>query len=453
MTKTNRRKRPPQHWHSNASALGFCAAVFAAGCAGKAAGPRQEESVDDTAAALTQGTAGTAAAMDQQQTAGTTAATDQQEITIASLPDSTCTLTDDKSGNSTQILADDEGLVHLWAAPTAASKTLTLDCDEANGSGGSLRAHYNFDLAETKTFATAVPRATSKRRRVLPGLADPNGISQSAVTAAGYPPRPDTGSPRYESWRRLVATPVTLIDANTIETELHRGPATSATSQNWSGLILDYPGSAPYTKYTDVGSTYTILPFYQQGTGTSIASPWVGLGGSTDNAIIQEGLDGVSVGGVTTYKPWVEYFPNSLIYPAFAVSLGDVVYWEVWECDSSRNYGPTRTGYGCFYWADLTKGTSYIKTIKKPTSATFLGGSCEAIVERVTDCGSYCRLSSWTGVVWQQFQCWDQGGTTTRDLTTEPYLVMTMTNASGQNMVVPSSANPNWAGFDWIRSN
>jgi hypothetical protein len=375
-----------------------------------------------------------------------------REISVASLPDSTCVLTADDSGETTTVLADDEGVVHLWGVPSLIPELYTLECDETDSSGVTRREKYAFDLAAPDAFEAATPRAASKRRRALEPLLDPSGISQEDVIAAGYPPRPDPDSARYEDWLKIVTSRVTMIDAYTLETEFHRGPATATTSPNWSGLALDYPGSAPFANYTDAAGWMVLANFFKNGTGTSITSQWVGLGGAHDSVIIQAGIDATAVGTITAYKPWYEYYPNALVYPAFSMAFNDDTYWEVWECDVNGNYGPSYHGYGCFYWLDRTKSTSYFKVVKKPSGATFTGSSCEAIIERVTDCGSYCNLSSWYGVIWQGFRCYDAGQSTAWDISTDPYLSFTMQNGSSQSLVVPSSSNPNSAGFDWLQS-
>lgn len=83
----------------NAIAMALSAAIVPSGCAIEVTGPNE-------AAASTQGLA--VAAEDAPQ----------QEITIASLPDSRCDLTAHDSADTMEVWADDEGLVHLWAAPT-----------------------------------------------------------------------------------------------------------------------------------------------------------------------------------------------------------------------------------------------------------------------------------------------------------------------------------------------
>jgi hypothetical protein len=163
-------------------------------------------------------------------------------------------------------------------------------------------------------------------------------MSQSDVIAAGYPPRPDPDSPRYERWLELVSTPVTLIDVHAVQTNRHRGPAKAMSSTNYAGIALDYPGSAPYTTYTDAGSWMFVPDLSQQGSG-SIASPWIGLGGVHDSVIIQQGVEGFSSGGVTMYFAWYEYYPDGLLMLDTNVNPNDLVYMEAYECDQSWNSG------------------------------------------------------------------------------------------------------------------
>jgi hypothetical protein len=435
-------------WFLHASVFGLSAVVCAAGCASENAGPEREERADDGAPALAQGAAGNAAA------------TTQKEITIASLPDAKCTLTDDATGDSNMVLADDEGLVHVWAAPKAASRTLTLDCDEPDGSAGSRPARYNFDLAQARTFARARPRVQSTRRRILPGLADPTGISQNEVTEAGYPPRPDRDSPRYERWLELVSRPVTLIEPHGVQTDQFRGPATTGMpSVNFAGVAL----SAASTRYTDAASWMFVPEFILQGT-KSIASPWVGLGGVHDRPIIQMGVQGTSTGGVaTTYFGWLEYYINGLWQTDVNVHVDDYVYMEVYECDSVGHYGPSYHGYGCFYWWNYYTNFVYPWIgWKMPTQdkdgnpfPAFTGKTCEFVIERSHDqcSGGYCNLSKWNGIVGGTLDCFKKGGTTSYSHSTDPYELLSMINGSNQKLATPSANYTDQVGVDWLRAN
>lgn len=288
-------------------------------------------------------------------------------------------------------------------------------------------------------------------------LADPHVATRAAVTEAGYPPRPAPGSARYDLWLRLVSSSPTRIDAHTIETQLQRGPATGVASTNWAGIALNYP-ALPwhiYSPYTDIGSWSVIPTFSSSHPNGSRASLWIGLGGYYDSAIIQEGIDGRnSSSGVTTYKPWIQYFPGPLTEVNFNMSPGDVVYWEVMECDANWNYGPGSHGYGCFFWWDLTKNTFYSDIRPLPSGSSFMGYTCEVVVERVWDCVFVqCPLSSWSGLITQPFTCWDGGLTADWDLSSDPYLSITLQNTSGQNLALPGVVNPNSATIDWVLGN
>jgi hypothetical protein len=243
----------------------------------------------------------------------------------------------------------------------------------------------------------------------------------------------------------MVSTPVTVINPRLVEKPIFHDPVTNTTSPNWAGLAIDYPGD----DYTDVNSWFTVPAFSQQGTGTSHAAIWIGLGGWLDNPIIQEGIDGIATGGVTSYAPWYEYYPKAAVYPAFTMSPGDVVEWDVWECDSSENYGPSSHGFGCFYWYDSTKHTVLMnKLVQIQSGQTFTGKSCEGIIERV---GS-SFLSWWPGGATVPFNCWDFGGTTTYNVSTDPYLNINMMNGSGQAMASAAKSNPDTAIISWNRS-
>ena len=265
----------------NSSALSAAVALVGMGCMNETA-DRDATDVGDNASALTQAA---------QPDAGDLP---QQEITIASLPDSICKLVDDETGDSISASADDEGLVHLWATRARASKAFTLNCEEPNGFGAKRHENYRFDLADAQTFGPAVPRAVSKRRRIVPALTNPTAISQRDLTAAGYPPRPAAESAHYERWLALVSSPFVSIDANTISTDRFFGPAIPASDPVWGGVALI---NTLGTKYTQATGYIGIPTFFQQGTSTSQAALWVGLGGwNGDPSIIQLGVLATSTG-------------------------------------------------------------------------------------------------------------------------------------------------------------
>jgi hypothetical protein len=164
--------------------------------------------------------------------AGSTVTDDplQKEITIAGVPHTKCMLHPDGSDASMPVWADDEGIIHLSAAPTVASQMFAVECSEPNGS-----AQYKFDLANPDTFSPATPRAVSKDRSMRPALQDID-MKQEGLIAAGYPPRPDKGSSRYARWLENVSRPAIVIKPHQIESQLSFDPGTSKTGYNWVGF-------------------------------------------------------------------------------------------------------------------------------------------------------------------------------------------------------------------------
>jgi hypothetical protein len=115
MTTKRDRELAPLKRHLRTSALGFSALILAAASSSEVGGPGQEGNVGDETTTPGQDTAN---------------AVPQQEITIATRPDAVCKLTDEVTGDNMSVHADDEGVVHLWAAPTVSAKRFTLDCDK-----------------------------------------------------------------------------------------------------------------------------------------------------------------------------------------------------------------------------------------------------------------------------------------------------------------------------------
>jgi hypothetical protein len=195
--------------------------------------------------------------------------------------------------------------------------------------------------------------------------------------------------------------------------------------------------------------------FYQQGSGLSYASIWTGLGGVSDTPLIQLGVFAETLGGVTYNQTWYEYVPKSAVLQDFTFITGHSVAIEAWECDASGNYGPNYHGYGCFYFVDLTTNQVVFNPfpVAIQTGFTFTGKTCEGIIERVFISGSPTYLSSWTNAS-MHFDCWDFGGTTTWNVSTDPYWNISLLRPSdGLGMAWVSKSNPDMGSFTWLRSN
>ena len=126
-------------------------------------------------------------------------------------------------------------------------------------------------------------------------------------------------------------------------------PATSATSDNWSGYLV---ACSPCTA---VKGTFTV-PSVQHYVAGATVSEWVGIDGWADNSLIQAGVNEIpEAPGETLLEPWWEVLPGpQQLAPGVMVSGGDSVTvsirqvnpdrWRIslTDCTNSDNFTTTR---------------------------------------------------------------------------------------------------------------
>jgi hypothetical protein len=96
----------------------------------------------------------------------------------------------------------------------------------------------------------------------------------------------------------------------------HAGPASHATSTNWSGYV------ATGSTYNSVSSSWT-EPTATCSSGDQFSSFWVGLDGDGSNTVEQTGSEADCQGGTPQYFAWYEIFPSAPVNFNNPVSPGD----------------------------------------------------------------------------------------------------------------------------------
>jgi hypothetical protein len=428
-----------------------------------------KEYVAASTVALTAGAAGSPSGSpsgnpgNPSSAASTPTASPQKEITIASLPFSACTLTSTLMQTSLHVWADDLGIVHLWAEPSATSHVHTLDCDE---SGATVR--HSFDLAGPKTFVPAVARVAAVAHKVLPPLTDPMSKSQSELIQEGYGLRPDPSSPLFAKWAEVVSKPLTVVAPRSVPNPwASNEPATFTTSRIWDGIALNKRN----TRYWAAIGAFTIPTFTAQANqgNTYHNGLWPGVGGDTidtgERQLIQDGIDFQSNGVVNTYYLWTQYVPDETfahVIPGFVPRAGDSMLVEAWEGDADCNfYGIFGgSGYACFQIFDYTQSGTAVYYPFQPgqndnphiqgDSNTFGGFTCEGIMERQSD-GRY--LASWTSAS-MEFGCYDAIGGF-HEAFSDPFFLKWMSRDGAQSNYLAGSAKTgdDTESFYWYQRN
>jgi hypothetical protein len=277
------------------------------------------------------------------------------------------------------------------------------------------------NLAALIPVVTAlVMMGTARAQRMPPGtISADQSIAQSVIVStppanfnpltasakdledSGFPPPPDpVKSPAdYARWQRLVSVPrVSNPKGKVLQTNIYHTPVRILSSQtlrngtetittdSWSG----YAVVAPTYTFTVNGSNASgewVVPTAQQALGvcngfTDFSSQWVGLGGVSQNALLQAGTNadaccGDCGGPIQTamYDSWIEFFPfPQMTVPAPAARQGDLMSVEVWY---------TTDGVGHAILANFTLGEAAEYNFPQP-NAIFAGDSAEWIMERPT---------------------------------------------------------------------
>jgi hypothetical protein len=315
------------------------------------------------------------------------------------------------AANQMHLMADGEGLVRFYtnasgAAPPRPGRSLALDCTLEDGRTAPTQL---IDPLHAAAFAAAravqPPTTVSSWRPAL--VDDPMALTQAELLARGYPPRPEPAKApdRYARWRQVVSIPARQTSAKTVPHPsiknglgggLH-GPISREFvvdfSQKWTGAVVPSFGQIFY----DVGGEYTVpavSPLPDQGSGATVSSLWVGLGGSETPDLVQAGTNqafyanldyGDTYDAWSAYYNWIEWLPLAEIGVSLPVSPGDVMWVDVWVGQANGSPDPTG-GYGWFYMFNETSGLFYYGSILQPAGTTFSGSSFEAVMERPTAC-------------------------------------------------------------------
>lgn len=233
---------------------------------------------------------------------------------------------------------------------------------------------------------------------------DPLTASDAALAQYGFPARPDAQSApeAYAHWQKLVTTPQSRITNPKLQrTTIYNGPAQNlsagetlengaiaATSDNWSGYVVDRANGTFKVNNAYVYAEW-VVPIAQQAFGV--------CNGGSDYSVQWVGIDGISVAGYpssgdvlqagteadahcsgstrsTFYSAWWEWFPFSETRISLSTNPGDLIGVEVWYT--------TAAPHGHAYLLNQTAQQSTTIGFNPPSGTTLDGNSVEWIVER-----------------------------------------------------------------------
>lgn len=155
--------------------------------------------------------------------------------------------------------------------------------------------------------------------------------------------------------------------------------AASIESLNWAG----YVGSSSSPVSNSVLGSW-IVQTASKSSSATYSSQWTGIGGFSDDTLIQAGTESDYYNGAAHYDAWYELLPGyEIVISNFPVSPGDVIYANITAVSGEANEWQITM-------IDETKGEGFSITVSYASSQL----SSEWVEERPEVCSSTCSLSS-----------------------------------------------------------
>ncbi len=203
-----------------------------------------------------------------------------------------------------------------------------------------------------------------------------------------------------------------------------------STSRNWSGYV------ATGGTYTSVTGTWVVAKPDPKTPG--IDATWVGIGGANTTDLVQAGTEAtVNPDGTVTYDAWTETLPQSTRTVALSVTAGDTVTVSLTEQSA---------GSWVIDMRNVTTGRAYTTTLRYSSSKT----SAEWIQEAPSIGRGIAPLDSFGSVTFAAASTVVDGKKQT--LAGAGARAVTMTNAAGQPLAVPTAIGRDGASFSVDRT-
>jgi hypothetical protein len=160
-------------------------------------------------------------------------------------------------------------------------------------------------------------------------------------------------------------------------------PGASVTySSNWSG----YAQTGPEGTFTAVEDTWTVPTVNTAASGDQYSADWVGIGGYSDDTLIQDGTEADNINGKAHYDAWTEILPASEdVLTGLTINPGDEIKATVVETSANS-------------WTmavhDLTTGKGANRKVTYDSN----GESAEAVHERPEVGSGLANLAQTTNV-------------------------------------------------------
>lgn len=217
----------------------------------------------------------------------------------------------------------------------------------------------------------------SKLLAVVSVAAVGGGLLAMAGGAAG-----STAAPRAQARSHPAVGP--MIRVRTLHSATTRvGAVTQLESSNWGGYAQS---TKTKSKFKAVKDFWRVPTVNTSASGNQFSADWVGIGGFSDQSLVQDGTEADNINGHAQYDAWTEILPApEVVLKGLTIHPGDRMEGLVQE---------TKSGTWLMKVFDLTTGKSASRTVKYNSS----GLSVEAIHERPEVNGSLASLAKTNNV-------------------------------------------------------
>jgi hypothetical protein len=215
---------------------------------------------------------------------------------------------------------------------------------------------------------------------------------------------------------------------------LKRAPIQNLVSLDWGGYVTFSDFANPQPVVVAVSGSWTV-PTVTVSQQDTFSATWIGIGGQTDETLIQTGTEHDSIDGSVTYSAWYELLPNySITISTINVSAGDKI-------TASINLVNSATNEWSIEIHDVTRAERFKQNFFYDSSRL----SAEWIVERPNVNNTISILADFGSVTFTDLSV--KMGTSAGTISDFPFAQVTMHDRQNRQLVTISSLNSNGASF------
>jgi len=165
------------------------------------------------------------------------------------------------------------------------------------------------------------------------------------------------------------------------------------TASNWAGYVAESDLQTPQPNVTGVSGSWTV-PAITQSENDTFSAVWVGVGGQSDQTLIQCGTEQDSIGGRLFYSAWYEVLPrNAVTIRSVPVSAGDQIQASLQLTNDTLNEWTLSI-------VDLTSGHQFQNSFSYASSRN----SADWIIERPSVNNVVSTLSNFGNITFTNCQ-------------------------------------------------